>query len=96
MSSTKLLNVKGIKSSNIELLLNVLMQPETYQDNVNEGGIYIPVDLNILIEKIIVSPGAKPWFNEMVESILDKYELNKEIYNSILAKNPHEGAELVA
>lgn len=94
--ATKLLNAKGIKYSNIELLLNILMQPETNQDNIDEGGVYIPVDPNILIEKIIVSPGAKPWFNKMVESILDKYELNKEIYNSILAKNPHEGAEVVA
>jgi len=42
-------------------------------------GIYVPVDLDNLIETIFVSPTAPRWFKELVESVLHKYDLTKTI-----------------
>jgi len=39
--------------------------------------IYVPVSLDILIEKIFVSPKAPKWFLDLVRSILIKYGLDK-------------------
>jgi hypothetical protein len=35
-----------------------------------EIGRYIPIDLDVLIEKIYVSPKAEHWLGEVVESVL--------------------------
>lgn len=51
-------------------------------------GAYITVDLDILIEKIFVSPPTPKWFNEVVKSIVDKYNLKKEVIQSSLAEGP--------
>jgi hypothetical protein len=53
-----------------------------------EMGKYVPVSLEILIEKIFVSPTAPPWFNDLVQSVVNKYELKKEIIQSSLAEDP--------
>lgn len=47
-------------------------------------GKLVPVDLDMLIEKIYVSPTAQNWFEEIVQDILLKYGLNKEIAGSSL------------
>lgn len=88
--TTKLFETKGIQSSDTELLLNILIPSETqtHKDKSDEGGIYIKADIDILIEKIYIAPGAKPWFCELVKSVLKKYGLDKEVYPSILAKEP--------
>ena len=51
-------------------------------------GKNIPVDLDILIEKIFVAPTAPKWFYELVESILDKFGLEKEVIQSSLDEDP--------
>ncbi len=84
--TTKLFLSKGIHPSDIKSLLNILIQSEIDKDKSDEGGIYIKVDLDILIEKIWISPGAKPWFRELVESVLKEQRLNKGVDKSILAK----------
>lgn len=50
------------------------------QDNLN--GIFIPVDLDIMIEKIYISPYSPGWIKDIVEGINKKFELNKEIVHS--------------
>lgn len=50
-----------------------------------EEGIYIKIDLDILIDEIIISPFSPKWFAELVEDLLEKYELNKPIKKSILS-----------
>jgi len=51
-------------------------------------GAYVAVDLDILIEKIFVSPTVQNWFNELVKSIVNKYDLKKEVVQSSLADGP--------
>lgn len=54
----------------------------------NESGIYVPVDLNILIEKIIVAPDSEEWFIELVTEMLKVYKLNKEVVRSVIDNKP--------
>ena len=35
-----------------------------------QRGRYVPVNLEILVEKIVLSPNAKPWFAEVVQSAI--------------------------
>lgn len=44
----------------------------------------IPVDLDILIESVFVSPMAGTWFKDVVEDILKKYGQGKEVFHSAL------------
>lgn len=51
------------------------------------GGSYVCVDLDILIERIYVSPMAPKWFEQIVRSIIAKYDLeHKEVVRSDLAR----------
>lgn len=85
--TTELFKIKGIQSSDTKELLNILIQSEIEIDKFDEEGIYIEeVDPNILIEKIYISPGAKPWFHKLVKSVLEKYKLKKEVCTSVMAK----------
>lgn len=51
-------------------------------------GILIPVDLNILIENIYVSPTSKPWFKSAIQNVLTIYGLKKEVKQSSLLATP--------
>ncbi len=51
-------------------------------------GILIPVDLNILIDHIYVSPTAPSWFYSLVRNLLDKYTIHKEVADSTLNIKP--------
>lgn len=57
------------------------------EKNEKKDGIYVPVSLNKLIEKIYVSPKSPEWFFDLVKSITKKYRLNKEIIKSDLYKD---------
>jgi hypothetical protein len=61
-----------------------------YQDreSKNENGKLIPIDLNILIEKIYLSPTSQEWFKELVEDILLKYNLKWKINESSMKDKP--------
>ena len=45
-------------------------------------GVYQPVNLEILIDKIYISPFAPKWFEEVILDILDKYGLDKPVVYS--------------
>jgi len=51
-------------------------------------GIYVKTDLDVLIDKIVVSPNVPDWFIDLVESIVKKYKLNKKLEPSELSKDP--------
>jgi len=51
-------------------------------------GIHVKTDLNVLIDKIIVSPNVPDWFIDLVKSVVKKYELNKKVEPSELSKGP--------
>lgn len=52
------------------------------------NGIYVPVSLDILVEKIFVSPKAPKWFLDLVRSISIKCGLDKEVIQSDLYNGP--------
>ena len=58
------------------------------ESEICEVGISVPVDLNILVERIIVSPSAQVWFNDLVKSLMTKCSLNKEVLPSALVGTP--------
>ncbi|HII98035.1 MAG TPA: DUF2971 domain-containing protein [Methanoregula sp.] len=51
-------------------------------------GLSIPVDLDILIEKIYLAPSSPSWKMDLLNSILKKYNVNKEILHSALDQTP--------
>lgn len=51
-------------------------------------GIYIPINLDRLIENIYVSPTSQPWFYEVVKNVVDKYGLKKNVLQSTLNEEP--------
>lgn len=67
-----------------ELRALINLSPENIDEI--EYGYNVPVDLNILIEKIYISPTAPLWFKELVISILKKYNLEKEVIHSHIYK----------
>ncbi len=84
----RLFETSRIQPEEIKMRLYKLISSDTASHTLDAGGIYIEVEPDILIEKIYISPGAKPWFDELIKSVLKKYGLNKEVYKSILAKEP--------
>jgi hypothetical protein len=52
------------------------------------NGLYVNVNLQTLIEKIYVSPTAERWFEQLVNSIVNKYDSNKPVVRSSLAEDP--------
>ena len=57
-------------------------------ENEITNGISVPVSLDILIEKIFVSPKSPKWFLDLVKSISIKYGLDKEVIQSDLYNGP--------
>lgn len=60
--------------------------PELF--NNNPHGVNIEIDLDELIEKIYVSPRSAKWFQEIVKSVTEKYDLRKPIEFSSLDEKP--------
>lgn len=51
-------------------------------------GVEIPVNLNLLIEKIYVSPTCEKWFEELTASVMTKYGFFKHVSKSPLKDKP--------
>lgn len=51
---------------------------------LTEKGKYVSADLQALVEKVYIAPYAESWFEEVVESLLSKYELNATVTKSDL------------
>jgi hypothetical protein len=62
------------------------ISPQRFVDptELTTHGKYVKVDLSKLINKVYLSPAAPSYFKQVVESIISKYELNKEIIKSDL------------
>lgn len=48
----------------------------------------VPVNLNILIDEIYVSPTSQLWFRKLTENVLKKYEIKKKIKTSEMLAIP--------
>jgi len=64
------------------------------KNSINENryadvkGITVPVDLNELIDRIYVAPASPIWFEELVTSVMKRYQLSKETIQSDLLSDP--------
>ena len=53
-----------------------------------DDGIYVQVDLGVLIDKIYLAPTSPRWLFELVKSITAKYKLDKDVLQSSLDDAP--------
>ena len=63
---------------------------EDLNPDLEENGKLIPVNLNLLIHKVYLSPSSELWFKKMVRKVMHKYELKKEIKQSDLRNVPYK------
>ncbi len=74
-------------------LRGVIIDLSTEEGAINfsretSSGIYVPIDINLLIKKVFIAPDSPEWFYDLVKSILDKYEFSFPLVQSDLKKDP--------
>ena len=52
------------------------------------SGIYIPVDLNALVDEIYVAPTSPDWFLEVIQTVCGKFSLRRVPRHSDLLSSP--------
>lgn len=52
------------------------------------SGIYVPTDLDKLIQKVYVSPTCPDWQREAAQSIIDQFEVDRRVRRSKLSEQP--------
>ena len=55
---------------------------------IKENGIYIPVNIDKLIDGIYVSPYASEWFVDVVKSVVYKYDIDVSVSYSQMIEKP--------
>ena len=58
----------------------------------DKNGLYLNVDISVLIHRVVVSPRAKPWFVDLVQSVANKYDLTVDVTASAMTRSPSWGA----
>ncbi|MDR8394583.1 DUF2971 domain-containing protein [Aliifodinibius sp. S!AR15-10] len=53
-----------------------------------ENGVYVKIDLDILINKIFVAPFAPNWLVDLVQDVLEKYGIDKDVVQSNINSSP--------
>ena len=53
-----------------------------------QKGIYVNIDLSVLIDKIILAPQTSGWFHELVQSVTKRYKLEDVVETSSIDKQP--------
>ena len=53
-------------------------------DVVEQRGRYVPVDLDILIKQVVVSPHAGSWLAEVVKSVMQRWEVEACVISSAI------------
>jgi hypothetical protein len=59
-----------------------------FKKSTLQDGVYIPVDIDKLVENVHLSPTCPLWQKEVAQSILKKYKLNRNIRQSKLSEEP--------
>jgi hypothetical protein len=55
---------------------------------VKNGGRYILISVNTLIESVYIAPSSPEWYKKLIEKIIRKYKINAPIINSEIDKKP--------
>lgn len=53
-----------------------------------KDGLYVPVDLDKLVETVHISPTCPTWQKDVAQSLLKKYKLNRNVRQSKLSEKP--------
>ena len=56
--------------------------------NMGKPGLSFPVDIDVLIENIYVSPYAPSWFYDVIKDVLEKYCVKKSVLKSQMKITP--------
>jgi hypothetical protein len=80
------------KSFEHEQELRVVIQAFSYDQkgeidwsrSPHRKGLYVPVNLDLLIDRIILAPSCSPWQKAVVKSVVKKYGLDKRVLHSLL------------
>jgi len=56
--------------------------------DLKKKGIYIPVNIDKVIDGIYISPYASEWFVDVVKSVVDKYNINIPVSYSQMVEEP--------
>ena len=56
--------------------------------NTKARGILVPINIHMLIDKIYISPYAPKWFEEVVNSVMEKYEVMSPVVCSDMTQKP--------
>ena len=59
--------------------------------DIEESGIHLPVDMSILVQRIVISPLAGSWLLSLVRSIVEKYDLTVDVSASAMSRPPSWG-----
>jgi hypothetical protein len=51
-------------------------------------GLYVPVDVERLVERIYVAPTAEAWQVDLIRALTRRFELSKEVVQSELSESP--------
>lgn len=70
------------------------LEKRQFQELLSNGGLYINVDIDTLVERIVLSPEVPRWFSDLVASVLDRYNMKVPLSPSLLTcKGPTPPAE---
>ena len=68
---------------------------EKAEEENRSPGVECPIDPEQLIEAVVVSPYSPGWLPDIVQSVLEKYEIDAAVEKSVLERRPPgEGASL--
>ena len=68
---------------------------EKVEEDTRSPGVECPIDPEQLIEAVVVSPYSPGWLPDIVQSVLEKYEIAAAVEKSVLERRPPgEGASV--
>ena len=70
----------------INLDLDIRLDP----DVAEQRGRYIPVNLEILVQEIVLPPHAAPWFAQIVKSVVHQSPVRARVTRSAIESPPHD------
>ena len=69
-----------------KLDLDIQLDP----DVAEQRGRYIPVNLEILVQEVVLPPHAAPWFAQIVKSVVHQSPVRARVTRSAIELPPHE------
>lgn len=76
------------RSKNGPVRLPVDPSSEDFPNDLPKDGVMITLDLEQLVERIYVTPSSPSWFRDLVEKVVLRHELDKEVRESDLDADP--------